>query len=304
MSFTAFINPTRNYRLSLALLLSALLHGTVILGIGQLNILPPPPPAPPPPLEIVLVPIKQEQAPEKPDLLAQANRLGGGQREEKPPRPTPPPSASKPSQTPSGLAAPPSGGSQTEKKHPPPEPVTTPPVLTQKHASHSVNNPHQIPQPEALDTVEVDDSPKPRPSARELIAALEGQLAKEIQRYANQPRKRHIDSNTKQYAATAYLDAWRKKIERVGKMNYPEEAKRQGLSGSLILVVDLNVDGSVANILVRRSSGYQILDEAAIRIVRLAAPFAKVPENLLQGHDILSITRTWQFHSGKGFSSN
>ncbi|ADE13418.1 TonB family protein [Nitrosococcus halophilus Nc 4] len=302
MSFTAFTIPTMSYRLGLALLLSALLHGAAILSIGQLNILPPPTPVHSPPLEIVLVPIKQEQAPEKPDFLAQANHIGGSLKEKQPPRPTPPspPPASKPLQTASNGTTQPSGATLTEKKLPPPEPVTTPSVLTQKHASRPVTQ--QASEPEPLDTVEVEDSPKPRPSARELIAALEGQLAKEIQGYANQPRKRHIDSSTKEYAATAYLDAWRKKIERVGKMNYPEEAKRQGLSGSLILVVDLNVDGSVANIVVRRSSGYQILDEAAIRIVRLAAPFAKVPENLLQGHDILSITRTWQFHSGIGVS--
>jgi protein TonB len=146
--------------------------------------------------------------------------------------------------------------------------------------------------------------PRVRPSARELIAALDQQLIKEVQSYANQPRKRYIDSSTKKYAATAYLDAWRKKIERVGKMSYPEEAKRQGLSGSLVLAVDLNADGTVADIVVRQSSGYKILDKAAIQIVHLAAPFAKVPETVLRGYDILSITRTWQFHSGKDFNSS
>src|SRR5699024_465273 len=136
------------------------------------------------------------------------------------------------------------------------------------------------------------------------IAALNQQLAWETQHDIHQPRKRYIDSSTTKYAATAYLDAWRKKIERIGKMSYPEKAKRQGLSGSLVLAVDLNADGTVAEVIVRRSSGYKILDRAAIQIVRLAAPFAEVPETLLQGYDMLSIIRTWQFHSGTNFSAS
>ncbi|MDX2503919.1 MAG: energy transducer TonB, partial [Gammaproteobacteria bacterium] len=45
-------------------------------------------------------------------------------------------------------------------------------------------------------------------------------------------------------------------------------------------------------------------DDAAKRIVELAAPYAAVPKDVLQGNNRLVITRTWQFthNSGKAFS--
>lgn len=288
-----------NYPLILTLLLSVLFHGILLLGMDQLKFFPPPTPIPLP-LEIILVPFKQEKIPKKPNVLAQAGKISKSEKEERHPlAPSAPSPLAAPPRVPTSPAIQPAPA-VSKQKLPPPKQTALSPLLTQKRATPSPSKPQQIP---ASTSPEIPETTSPRPSARELIAALEGQLAREIQRYANQPRKRYLDSNTTEYAATAYLDAWRKKIERVGKMNYPEEAKRRGLSGSLILVVDLNPDGTVANIVVRHSSGHQALDKAAIRIVRLAAPFANIPANVLQGHDILSITRTWQFHSGKDFSS-
>ncbi|MEJ2760202.1 MAG: energy transducer TonB [Gammaproteobacteria bacterium] len=97
------------------------------------------------------------------------------------------------------------------------------------------------------------------------------------------------------------MEAWRAKVERVGNLNYPQEAQRQGLSGSLILDVALNPDGSVKKIIVRRSSGYKVLDDAAIRIVKLASPFAPFPDDIRKETDILHITRTWQFLANSSF---
>ena len=97
------------------------------------------------------------------------------------------------------------------------------------------------------------------------------------------------------------MEAWRAKVERVGNLNYPDEARRQNLSGSLILDVSLNPDGSIEQVTIRRSSGKQILDDAAIRIVELASPFAPFPDNIRDNTDILHITRTWQFIDNSGF---
>ena len=91
------------------------------------------------------------------------------------------------------------------------------------------------------------------------------------------------------------MEAWRAKVERVGNLNYPDAARRNKLTGSLILDVALNADGSVNQINVRRSSGSKILDDAAIRIVELSSPFAPFPDNIKAETDILHITRTWQF---------
>ncbi|MEW8292588.1 MAG: energy transducer TonB, partial [Candidatus Thiodiazotropha endolucinida] len=93
----------------------------------------------------------------------------------------------------------------------------------------------------------------------------------------------------------AYLDAWRRKVERIGNLNYPDQAKRSRLYGNLVLHVAVKADGSVEQIKVLHSSGHKILDDAAVRIVRLAAPFSPFPNEIRKETDILDITRTWQF---------
>ncbi len=97
------------------------------------------------------------------------------------------------------------------------------------------------------------------------------------------------------------MEAWRAKVERVGNLNYPDDARKKKLSGSLILDVALNSDGSVSRITVRRSSGIKVLDDAAIRIVELSSPFAPFPEQIKEETDILHITRTWQFLNNNRF---
>jgi len=87
----------------------------------------------------------------------------------------------------------------------------------------------------------------------------------------------------------------------VGNINYPDEARKRKLSGSLILDVALNPDGSINQITLRRSSGHKVLDDAAVRIVNLASPYAPFPENIRKDTDILHITRTWQFLNNRGF---
>lgn len=304
-----------HYRLGAALLLSIFLHATVLLGISPLNSPTSLAKVKPPELEITLIPEGLLEIPQKPDSFVLANVVDGDRAAERlpPPKTSPsPPSDSLQVQEKSAARSlpPPRATPVTGKELSAPErsplnkrQAPAPQPLAQKQAPHRIKTNRPTPPPALPETLD-ETSLKPLPSARELVAAIEGQLAKEVQRFAIQPRKRYIDSSTQQYAATAYLDTWCKKIERVGKMNYPEEAKRQGISGSLVLVVDLYPDGTVANIIVRRSSGYQSLNEAAVRIVQLAAPFAKVPGSVLQGYDMLSITRTWRFRSGDDFSFN
>ena len=102
-------------------------------------------------------------------------------------------------------------------------------------------------------------------------------------------------TSKQKYKAAAYEKAWQAKVERLGNLNYPNEARRKKLSGSLILSVGLNDDGSIYNIKVRHSSGHKVLDDAAVQIVRLAAPFAPFPDGLKEQADVLVITRTWKF---------
>jgi periplasmic protein TonB len=99
------------------------------------------------------------------------------------------------------------------------------------------------------------------------------------------------------------MEAWRAKVERIGNINYPDEARRRRLSGSLLLDVALNPDGSVQEITVRRSSGHKVLDDAAIRIVELASPFAPFPPDIRGEVDVLHVTRTWKFLNSNQFSA-
>jgi protein TonB len=156
------------------------------------------------------------------------------------------------------------------------------------------------------------EQPQPQsdmPSAAQLmmrskeIARLSADLSDSLQAYSRRPRQRYISASSKSYRDAAYLEAWRSKIERIGNLNYPEQAKREKLSGSLILDVGINADGTVHSIELRRSSGYKLLDDAAIRIVRLASPFAPLSEEMRKDTDILHITRTWQFLNDNSFTS-
>lgn len=135
------------------------------------------------------------------------------------------------------------------------------------------------------------------------IASLDAEIAEKMEAKAKRPRRKFISATTHEYKFAAYMEAWRAKVERVGNLNYPDEARREKLSGSLILDVALNADGSINEIVVRRPSGFPALDDAAIRIVKLASPYAAFPDDFRKDVDILHITRTWQFQSGDRFAS-
>ncbi len=152
-----------------------------------------------------------------------------------------------------------------------------------------------------------DDAQTTLPSAAELMsnslrmAALISEVERKLETRANRPKRKFISANTREYKYAAYMEAWRAKVERVGNLNYPEEARRRKISGDLVLDVALNPDGKINQITVRRSSGHEVLDEAAIRIVELAAPYAPFPEAIREETDVLHITRTWQFLDQSGF---
>ena len=127
------------------------------------------------------------------------------------------------------------------------------------------------------------------------IARLEAQIAKQQDEYQKRPKRKYVGARTQEYRFAAYVESWRQKVEKVGNLNYPEEAKDQKLYGQLRLTVSIKADGSIENIEINQSSGHKILDDAAQRIVKLAAPYAAFPEEVRKDTDILSITRTWTF---------
>jgi protein TonB len=108
--------------------------------------------------------------------------------------------------------------------------------------------------------------------------------------------------NAYKHIAAAYERAWQDKVERVGNLNYPEEARRLGLSGSLLVSVWVAKDGQVKKVKIHRSSGVEALDQAVLRIVRLASPFSPFPVELARQADEIVITRTWKFYDEAGFA--
>jgi protein TonB len=136
------------------------------------------------------------------------------------------------------------------------------------------------------------------------IASLQAQLDIQQQAYANRPRRYTISSASTQKRHDAlYLDNWRKRIELVGNQHYPDEARQNEIFGSLRMMVTIRPDGSVAEIRVLQGSGHQVLDQAAVDIVRLASPFDVFPDELRGNVDLLEIIRTWRFRPVNAFSS-
>ncbi|MFT4767240.1 MAG: protein TonB [Glaciecola sp.] len=136
------------------------------------------------------------------------------------------------------------------------------------------------------------------------LAQLQADLNAQRQQYSNQPRVRRLTAVSARAAVdAAYLADWRSRVESVGNQYYPEASLRYGIYGSLEMLVTVRSDGSLEDIQILQSSGYAVLDEAAMRIVRLAAPYSPFPEELRVTTDKLEIVRTWQFEQNP-LSSN
>jgi periplasmic protein TonB len=121
--------------------------------------------------------------------------------------------------------------------------------------------------------------------------------------YSENPRERFISVNTEEALYAAYLHSWRERVERVGNLNYPDQARRQGLRGALELEVALGPDGNVRQLRVRNGSGHRLLDDAAMRIVYMASPFPPFPEDLRREVDLLRFAFVWEFGDDVGTTS-
>jgi protein TonB len=128
------------------------------------------------------------------------------------------------------------------------------------------------------------------------LAKLVAELRQEENDYAKRPRVNYIDTLSAKTATEAtYVREWVEKVERVGNLNYPDEVRNNHLSGTLILSVLLNHDGTVEFMEVESSAGKSLLDESAKRIVYIASPYQPFPLEMHENYDLLMITRTWLF---------
>ena len=270
-------------RLGATLVLSALVHAMLVLGIGFAA-----EDAAPmvPTLDVILSQTRTELTPAQADFLAQANNQGGGEHDRST-RPTAPQAGPLP-QPEDGLAPRPLRA-QTPAPSPPPDAR----VISSIRAEEAV--------PTAQPTPDV--APAPLPPGQEKIARdIEmARLAAEIQlrsqQYAKRPKRKFASASTKEYAWAQYLRGWVDRVERVGNLNYPDEARRRRIGGLVVISVGVRRDGSVESTRIIQSSNIPMLDNAALRIVQLSAPFEPLPKTQ-EDPDILHVTRTWQFLPG------
>lgn len=291
----ALRNPpvTAADRLGLTLFFAVVIHAIIFLGISFKPDLIHPPQDKHPPMEIILVHQRSKAAPDKAEFLAQANLEGGGNTEKKM-RPSSPASLPLPREQAGRAQAVTRAASPARQRPPQDELMLTQQPAKRRHQIQKETPPHR---PEPLTAAAL--------VARSMeIASLSAEIDRSRKIYAQRLKHRYISSQAREYRDAAYLDAWRAKIERIGNLNYPEEAKRKKIAGSLILDVALNADGTIYKLSISHSSGKKILDDAALRIVRLAAPFAPFPEALRKDTDVLHITRTWQFLNDNTLQTN
>ncbi|MDD5175880.1 MAG: TonB family protein [Sterolibacterium sp.] len=164
-------------------------------------------------------------------------------------------------------------------------------LLIQARSSHAIrpDNRKSDPQPTPQAAPGLDLASKAL-----AIARFEGEINRNLDEYSKRPRRKFLGARTSEYRFAQYVEDWRQKIERVGNLNYPEAAKGK-LYGTLVVTAEINADGSVATVEINRSSGRKILDQAALRIVRLAEPYAPFPPDMRRDTDMISISRTWSF---------
>lgn len=272
--------------LQFAVFLAAALHLTLILGLtfeasdaASYT----------PQLEVTLATRASDRAPDKTELLAAMNQLGSGDeadRNEITNREISP--EIQPQAEPQASRAIP------EQQQ---DQFTTPTTATAAAADTYIT---KVPEKDVqLKETALGTTPEIDRLSREL-ASLEARLDSQTKALSTMPRVRRLTSaSARQAADAAYLLQWRQRLESVGNTFYPEASERYGIYGDLKLLVVITRDGNLEDIQILSSSGHAVLDEAAIKIVRMAAPFAPFSDELRKTTDKLEIIRTWQFQQNQ-----
>lgn len=264
-----------------------------------------------PTLEVMLVNSKTLTAPDKADVLAQANLDRGGNTDQNRKMKTALPTVKqqkaefsvKPmTEVKTGKKAAKLTAEETkEQKHVAELEKQAQELMTQLNSSNKVES--QPVQKAAAKEAEMGNQEAPSKvlNMRDLTTMalemdrLEAIIAKQQDEYQKRPKKRFLGARAKEASDAMYLDAWRQKVERIGNMNYPEAAKAQKIYGQLRMTVSIKSDGSIDSIAIDKSSGSKILDKAAKDIVNMAAPYPAFSPEMKKTTDILGITRTWTF---------
>ena len=282
MSKRRTIKPTitDHDRFGMTFFLATIFHGIVILGV-TFSVSPPADSKTSPALDIILVQTKSPSDTKDADYLAQVSQQGGGNAQERPKELFSAPTLSdKP-----GIAAQTSVAQVQKQKQN--EQLAT---ITQKQAKYSIDTEKNSVKED--DNITINNT---ETSPNEQTARLAAEISSIIEQQASINRTKYLNSSTKEFTPAKYMREWINRVERIGNLNYPDQARRKKLSGTLILDVVINADGKLVKTDLRQSSGHQLLDDAAKRIVKLAAPFSAFDNKLRKEADVIHITRSWEF---------
>jgi protein TonB len=275
-------------RLSSTLFVAALFHGVVILGITFSS-------APPtegdalPTLRITLVTDSDEiaTAPDDADFLAQRSQTASGQLAD----------GDRPTRTLGGGATElqsgdPASGDATDGQ-PREFAASADLLLTRSSADQQLE---ALPRP--------NESPAERAQrASELIAGpiiptTAAELDSVARLSASEVRELIASPSTRESSVANYLNSWRGRVEQIGTRNFPSQALATAVNENPTLEVAINAEGDLIDIIVRRSSGDPRLDQAALTILRMAAPFEPLPAAIRSEYDVLRFAYEWEFDEG------
>jgi protein TonB len=275
-------------RLSSTLFVAALFHGVVILGvtftatpIGDEDTLPT--------LKITLIADapNAEISPDDADYLAQRSQTGSGELAQ----------GDRPTTTAGQDSARPQLGDPTGTDANDGRPRESAPgpelLLTRSQAPEQVD---ALPRPN-------DDPALTSQTAAQVIAGPSfATLSTEIDEQAMQPNHEQTElfasPSTQESTLAPYLTAWRNRVEQIGTLNFPTQARAQTASENPTLEVAIDADGNLVEIIIRRSSGNASLDQAALTILRMAAPFDPLPAAIRAEYDVLRFAYEWDFDGG------
>ncbi|MDF1762003.1 MAG: TonB family protein [Oleibacter sp.] len=250
-------------------------------------------------LDVTLVGYKSNKAPKEADFLAQENQEGSGTLDEAKMQTTDVEAVFHANSIREQV--------QQERQASAPKvaPETPKQVITSTAKSPAQNRQEAV--------ASTDTTPQELPEGRQQsllqrsleIASLQAKVDTMRQVYAKRPRVQRLTAASTMKSSDAYyVNSWRREVEEMGAMNYPPEAAQCFDNCKLRILVSIYADGTINELRVLESSGRKVLDDAAIRIVRLASPFAPFSEEMRRETDVLEIIRTWSFKGNRYISES
>ncbi len=279
-------------RFRFMIFLSACAHALLVLGVGFTYLTDANDESS---IEVTLAQYRSQIQPDDADFIAQENQTGSGSQDE--------------ITVPSSPFMSDLNDADINEVRPAPEAqvLNETPEQPNLTALSSINAEQAVAQQRDMPEQEEKQALSEQSSSEDIslaIASLQAQLDLQQQAFARQPRKYTVSSaSARKSHEASYLDSWRRRVEAVGNINYPIKARQQQVYGNVRMLISLNASGQISETRIIQSSGESLLDQAAVDIVNLAAPFEPFPEELKAEADILEIVRTFRFHEGNTLSS-